>query len=199
MWRFFHFFVRNKDILYALLSRTISHNATQDSSFPLSASHRIILVCLFTQNGSHIHLVGRFIAAILLECDDFSTFLPEIRTSCTSLSPPTRSDNSTQDGSFPLCASHRIILVCLFTPNGSHIDIVGCFMQAILLECDDFSTFRPAIKTSGEAYCRQIEAIIRYRMVHSPSLPAIGEYWYVYSRQMAAIFTWLDVIFQQYS
>ena len=122
MWRFFHFFARNKDILY-------------------------------------------------------------------SLSPPTRTDNSTQDGSFPLCASHRIILVCLFTPNRSHIDIVGRFIPSILLKCDDFWTFLSAIRTSCKAYCRPLEAIIRYRMVHSPSLSAIGEYWYVYSRKMAAILT----------
>ena len=46
----------------------------RNGSFPLSASHRSILVCLFTPNGRHTHIVGRYIPAILLECDDFSSF-----------------------------------------------------------------------------------------------------------------------------
>ena len=74
-------------------------------------------------------------------------------------------------------------MVCLFTQNGSHTDIVGRFIPAILLECDDFSTFLPAIRTSCEAYYRPPEAIIQYSMVDSLSLPAVGDYWYVYSLQ----------------
>ena len=77
----------------------------------------------------------------------------------------------------------------IHAPNGSHTDIVACFISAILLKCDDFVTFLSAIRTSCKAYCRPPEAIIRYRMVHSTSLPAIGEYWYVYSCKMAAIMT----------
>ena len=148
-----------------------------------------ILVCLFTPNGRHTHIVGRFIPAILLKCDDFSTFLPAIRTSCKAYCRPLEAIIRYRMVHSRLSASHRRILVCLFTPNGSHTHIVGRFIPAILLKCDDFSTFLPAIRTSCKAYCRPLEAIIRYRMVHSPSLPAIGAYWYVYSRLMAAILT----------
>ena len=50
-------------------------------------------------------------------------------------------------------------MVCLFTPHGSHTDIMGRFIPAILLECDDFSTFLPAIRTSCKGYCLPLEAI----------------------------------------
>ena len=134
-------------------------------------------------NGSHTHIVGRFIPAILLEYDDFSTFLPAIRTSCKAYCPPTGSHNVMLDGLFSLSASPRSILVCLFTPNGSHTHIVGRFIPAILLEYDDFCTFLPAIRTSCNASCPPLEAIIQYWMVHSRSLPAVGAYWCVYSCQ----------------
>ena len=146
---------------------TRSHNSILDGSFLLSASHRSILVCLFTPNGSHTLIVGRFIPAILLKCDDFSTFLKAIRTSCKTYCRPLEAIIPILDGSFLLSASHRSILACLFTPNGRHTLIVGPFILAILLKCDDFSTFLPAIRTSCKAYCRPLEAIIRYWMVHS--------------------------------
>ena len=39
-----------------------------------------------------------------------------------------------------------------------HTDIVGRFIPAILLECEDFVSFLPAIMTSCKHYCRPLEA-----------------------------------------
>ena len=140
--------------------------------------------------------MGRFIPAILLKCEDFVSFLPAIRTSCNAYCRPLgviiryrMVHSPSGEYWYVYSASHRRILVCLFMQNGSHTDRVGCFIPAILLKCEDFVSFLPAIRTSCRHYCRPIGVIIRYRMVHSPSLPAIGEYWYVYSCKMAAILT----------
>ena len=112
---------------------------------------------------------------------DFCMILPAIRIHLVRLIDwPTRSHNSTLDGSFTLSASHSTILVCLFMRNGSHTHTVGRFITAILLECDDFFTILRAIRTSCKAYCCPLEAIIGHWMVHSLSLPVIASYWCVY-------------------
>ena len=168
---------------------TRSHNSILDGSFPLSASRRSRLVCLFMPNGSHTHIVGRFIPAMLLEFDDLSNISASHKDILWRILPPTGSHNAKLDGLFLLSASRSSILVYLFKPNGSYTHIVGRFIPAILLEYDDFCTFLPAIRTSCKDYCPPLEAIIRYWLVDSRSLPAVGAYWCVYSCQMAAILT----------
>ena len=104
----------------------------------LSASHRTILVCLLMPNGSHTHTVGRFITAILLECDDFFTILPAIMTSWKAYCRPLEAiirHWMVHSLSLPAIAPYWCVYSC---QNGSHTHTVGRFITAILLECDDF-------------------------------------------------------------